>query len=247
MQPEFLTLVTWYLLAHYTFYATSHQATLSQIDWHAAFVGRTAYHDHNNFISAALVLLNTFGGAFLIFFLYPLVVMSPITLYSCFPSLIRKISSQSQQNGIASKLTESAAHRPVVVTRYRRMDSANEDIDVQQGELTLYENEDLFLSSIFKVGGQLLTLQGVRVSIQIGVEALKRNYNPMLSPSQVFSSMLACTIHCRHLMVWKIFAPRFIYEGITTYTCIAAVLLGYLLVVRTHKALRNLMVKMGDS
>lgn len=59
--------------------------------------------------------------------------------------------------------------------------------------------------------------------------------------------MLACTIHCRHLMVWKIFAPRFIYEGLATYVIFGAIILSFLLVIRIHKALNRLVVTMSDS
>lgn len=48
--------------------------------------------------------------------------------------------------------------------------------------------------------------------------------------------MLACTIHCRHLMVWKIFAPKFIYEGITSYLGFAAIFVGFLISARVHIA-----------
>lgn len=64
---------------------------------------------------------------------------------------------------------------------------------------------------------------------------------------QIFAAMLACTIHCRHLMVWKIFAPRFIYEGIATYLIFGAILIGFLIVIRVHKAVNWLMIFMSDS
>lgn len=52
--------------------------------------------------------------------------------------------------------------------------------------------------------------------------------------------MLACTIHCRHLMVWKIFAPRFIYEGIATFIYVPVLLVGYLVMARVHKGVVGL-------
>lgn len=52
--------------------------------------------------------------------------------------------------------------------------------------------------------------------------------------------MLACTIHCRHLMVWKIFAPRFIYEGIATFIYVPVLLVGYLVMTRVHKGVVGL-------
>lgn len=59
--------------------------------------------------------------------------------------------------------------------------------------------------------------------------------------------MLACTIHCRHLMVWKIFAPSFIYEGISTYSSFIATAIGYLIVVRVHTAVSNFITKVQKS
>lgn len=59
--------------------------------------------------------------------------------------------------------------------------------------------------------------------------------------------MLACTIHCRHLMVWKIFAPRFIYEGIATYIMFAALLIGFLLVIRINAAVDRFMTRMSSN
>lgn len=56
--------------------------------------------------------------------------------------------------------------------------------------------------------------------------------------------MLACTILSRHLMVWKIFAPRFMYEGLSTYVCFAAILFGFGIVLRTHTVLTQLVIKL---
>lgn len=64
---------------------------------------------------------------------------------------------------------------------------------------------------------------------------------------QMFCSMLACTIHSRHLMVWKIFAPRFIYECIGTFATFFAIILGYVLVVRIHKAIDSLFAKIAET
>lgn len=57
----------------------------------------------------------------------------------------------------------------------------------------------------------------------------------------MFCSMLACTIHCRHLMVWKVFAPKFIYEGISSYVAFFAIVCGYLILVRVHAAVGQLL------
>lgn len=50
----------WVLLSLYFFYGTGHQATLSSIQWSAAFVGTSGHFVHNA-IPAFLIMLNTFG------------------------------------------------------------------------------------------------------------------------------------------------------------------------------------------
>lgn len=59
--------------------------------------------------------------------------------------------------------------------------------------------------------------------------------------------MLACTIHCRHLMVWKIFAPKFIFEAISFFFICTSILIGYLIIVRVHYALDKVITKLQKS
>lgn len=189
MQPEVIALVSWHLLAHYSFYATAHQPTLSQINWHAAFVGRTALYDHNNVISAILILLNTFGGHVLIFLLYPLLVIAPNAIYTIYPSLaprrtakmVIKNQNGTKQREIVKKISENNGGGggggvgggggggggdggAVNVTTFTGLDSENEHLDIPHGELALYENEDLFFGQLYKTGTQLIILQAIRVS-----------------------------------------------------------------------------------
>lgn len=166
-----IALVSWHLLAHYSFYATAHQPTLSQINWQAAFIGRTALYDHNNIISATLVLLNTFGGHLLISALYPLLIIAPNALYTIYPSLaprrtakmVIKNQNGTKQREIVKKITEHSHNGAVNVTTFAGLDSENEHLDIPHGELTLYENEDLFFGQLYKTGTQLIILQAVRV------------------------------------------------------------------------------------
>jgi len=99
------------------------------------------------------------------------------------------------------------------------------DFDITRGELVLYENEAMYFGCLFKLAIQLFILQGIKV----------------------FCSMMACTIHCRHLMVWKIFAPRFIYEGISTLIMLPAVIIGYLILLRIHFAVNQLVDKINKT
>ncbi|XP_062535293.1 GPI ethanolamine phosphate transferase 3-like [Armigeres subalbatus] len=236
LQPTFTTLLAWIILMQFGFYATSHQPTMSQIDWNAAFVGRSWYYDNNNILSAALVLLNSFSVTFLLSTMYPLIIFTPFCVYTMWPLLAQKIYQKTpgtKRNAKgSSRKTEAGTveYRSVTVNK---QDDNNEDagveesersskraidFDVTKGEINLYENEKLFVGTAFKTGCQLLLIQGIRI----------------------FCAMFACTLHCRHLMVWKIFAPRFIYEGIGSYVAFIGLNLGFLLLLRVHRAVNNL-------
>lgn len=152
---------------------------MSQIDWHAAFVGRTAVHDNNNIISATLVVLSTFGGQFLIFFLYPLLIIVPTAIFTIYPSLAprrtTKIVIQNQngtkQRHIVKKLLDKTDTESVNVNvhKYNEFSSDIDDVDIPRGELTLFENEELFIGSLFQVGSKLIILQGIRVSFELNI------------------------------------------------------------------------------
>jgi len=149
VQPTFTALVGWFLLAHFCFFATSHQPTLSQIEWRAAFVGRTTGIGQSNIISGALVILNTFCGPIFFFCMYSLLNTETFSLFALFPNLIRSCKSGGKADATTS-LT----------------DLANEAVgfDMTRGELTLYEYEDVFLGAGFKLANQFFMLQGLKVS-----------------------------------------------------------------------------------
>uniref|UniRef100_A0A182PJZ5 Uncharacterized protein n=1 Tax=Anopheles epiroticus TaxID=199890 RepID=A0A182PJZ5_9DIPT len=239
MQPTFPTLLTWVILQQYGFFATAHQPTLSQIDWNAAFVGRTYHFDGSNILSGALVLLNTFSATFLLSVLFPLLIFVPFCVYTMWPTLARRPvtpqktplgapnaqsarSGKGESSNTLKKITSdggSVEYRSVTVNKAEESgELAEADFDMAKGELNLYENEKLFLGTVFKTACQLILLQSLRI----------------------FCAMFACTLHCRHLMVWKIFAPRFIYEGIASYIMFVGVVLGFLLLLRVHRSVSGL-------
>lgn len=221
LQPQFSLIVVWFLLVNYGFYATSHQPTISQIDWNAAFVGRTANFDDSNILSAVLVLLSTFNANFLLLTIYPLLVLFPFMIYAIYPQLSMKVFMMDKK----SKGEKVSEYRKITLSSAEDEDTVSNsiDFDVTRGEINLFENEKLFMSSVFKVGCQLMILQGVKV----------------------IASMVACTILCRHLMVWKIFAPRFIYEGIASYISFVAIILGFVILMRIHVSVKSLVDKIN--
>ncbi|XP_023291866.2 GPI ethanolamine phosphate transferase 3 [Lucilia cuprina] len=224
VHPRFTAVVAWFLLAHFCFFATSHQTTLSQIDWRAAFVGRTTNIGQSNIISAVLVILNTFCGQVLFFCMYGLLSTETFSIFALFPNLIKTNFNREQRkietSGIGRQFNSSAS-----INERSLSDISNDCVgfDMTRGELTLYEQEYTFIGTAFKLAIQFYILQGIKV----------------------LCSMVACTMHCRHLMVWKIFAPRFIYEGIATFVSMPAILIGFLLIVRIHKGVETLICKIS--
>ncbi|GFO44729.1 GPI ethanolamine phosphate transferase 3-like [Plakobranchus ocellatus] len=59
----------------------------------------------------------------------------------------------------------------------------------------------------------------------------------VIASLKLFSAACAAALHRRHLMVWKIFAPRLVYEAAFFVTTSVCVLIAYLFVLRVDKAL----------
>jgi phosphatidylinositol glycan class O len=57
--------------------------------------------------------------------------------------------------------------------------------------------------------------------------------------------MLAATIHCRHMMIWKIFAPKLIFESVGMFVTLAVVNLSYLVLVRVNFKIDRLIVSLN--
>jgi len=93
----------------------------------------------------------------------------------------------------------------------------------EKGELILFERNKLAVSALFSLTCKYIAGHAIKV----------------------FASMLAATIHCRHLMVWNVFAPKFIFEGIAMFVSIGSVLLGILLFFRIHSQIEKLVNKLN--
>ncbi|KAH0561166.1 hypothetical protein KQX54_013914 [Cotesia glomerata] len=82
--------------------------------------------------------------------------------------------------------------------------------ELKKGELVLFDRLSAFHNSLFLVAGKYILLHGLRT----------------------FGCMLATTFLCRHLMVWKIFAPKLIFEGISFLVTLGSVIISYLMIYR---------------
>ncbi|EFN71185.1 GPI ethanolamine phosphate transferase 3 [Camponotus floridanus] len=97
--------------------------------------------------------------------------------------------------------------------------------DIKRGELLLFEQDSAFHAAIFSIAGRYTLLHGIRT----------------------FGSMLAATIHCRHLMVWKIFAPKLIFEGLGFLVTLGSVLASFYMVFRIDQQMEYLITKITKS
>lgn len=165
IQPTFTAVVAWFLLAHFCFFATSHQTTLSQIDWRAAFVGRATYIGQSNYISGILIILNTFCGHVLFLCMYGLLATETFSVFALFPNLIKTNYNPEQRKWESSGFARPPSASSSLNERSLN-DISNECVgfDMTRGELVLYEHEATFIGTAFKLATQFYMLQGIKVS-----------------------------------------------------------------------------------
>lgn len=108
-----------------------------------------------------------------------------------------------------------------IVFDKRNRFSVEMDDDLKKGEFYLFENPTFF-NSLYHLTCKYIIIQGAKL----------------------FFSMAAAALLRRHLMVWKIFAPRFLFEAVNFLLTIPAVLFGFLLMMSVHAALVSWMKKL---
>ncbi|XP_040277130.1 GPI ethanolamine phosphate transferase 3 [Bufo bufo] len=92
-----------------------------------------------------------------------------------------------------------------------------EDDDMPMMEMRLREEPDKFSVALLQLGTKYLFIQGV----------------------QLLSCVCAAMILRRHLMVWKVFAPKFLFEGLGFAVSSLFLLFGTALVLRVDFAVSN--------
>ncbi|KAL1501914.1 hypothetical protein ABEB36_007147 [Hypothenemus hampei] len=96
-------------------------------------------------------------------------------------------------------------------------------VHCQKGEMNLFERDRMANGAVFVVCCKYIAGHAIKV----------------------FTAMLAATIHCRHLMVWSIFAPKFIFEALALFVTIASVLAGYLLYLKISVEIERFVSKLN--
>jgi len=64
---------------------------------------------------------------------------------------------------------------------------------------------------------------------------------------KLLATCCSAALHRRHLMVWKIFAPRFVFEGVSFLLTTVVLVISFLAVLRVDQALRSWFKKLEAS
>ena len=190
------TVMGWWLLEVFFFYASGHQPTFPTIQWSAAFVGFSGsnYGDSvvNVVLPAFLIGWNTFASRITFAIALPLLFLAPFTLWLRLPSL-RRLVQQTETDQQESLRVQSMSWA-----------------DLDQGEVTLLEHSQETKTLLFHLYCKYLVFQALRV----------------------LGTMAAAAVLRRHLMVWKIFAPRFIFEAVGFIVSAVVMLISYAIISR---------------
>ncbi|KAJ6663037.1 hypothetical protein lerEdw1_010858, partial [Lerista edwardsae] len=236
-------LVAWALAAAQFFYATGHQPVFPVIHWSAAFVGLPEGHD-TRLLPALLVGANTFASHILFSGEFP-----PGGRARGPPSLqrLRGVSILGwgggellgSHNAVALGLEAHCSDSHVLVFRFssseaaacpllllwpfvcevpgsrsRKAELEARDKEEQVMEMRLREAPERFSSALLQIGLKYLLVLGV----------------------QILACVLAAAVLRRHLMVWKVFAPKFLFEALGFAVSCVFLLLGVGLVMRVDCA-----------
>nr|CAD7395860.1 unnamed protein product [Timema cristinae] len=229
------SVLSWGFLASYFFYGTGHQPTFSNIQWEAAFVG-TGGIFHTHVVPALLVGLNTFCAQMVMGLTLPLLLVAPFTQLILLVTKFTRLGKSSEFCiEVFKRFTETLfpikkiEHkdgfillRNTIRMMAPRLMSLGDPVmeDLKKGELFLYQRDDLLYHGLFDLCTKYTLFIGTRM----------------------LACMLAGAMHCRHLMTWKVFAPKLMFEGLGLFVSLPSVLLGYLLVIRITQQVNKLLL-----
>lgn len=94
-----------------------------------------------------------------------------------------------------------------------------------KGEFDWIDNPELLRTRMFRLILMYQTLHGFKL----------------------LATCCSAALHRRHLMVWKIFAPRFVFEGVSFLLVTVVLVTSFLAVLRLDLALRNWFKKLESS
>ncbi|GAB1288424.1 GPI ethanolamine phosphate transferase 3 [Apodemus speciosus] len=214
----------WILLATQTFYSTGHQPVFSAIHWHAAFVGFPDGHGSSPWLPALLVGANTFASHLLFAPTPPRVVGDQGGLGPQDPPLMSALSSPEAVGcpllllwPFLCERQEPKKRQPLPGSESEARVRPEEEQEGPLMEMRLRDAPHHFNAALLQLGLKYLFILG----------------------AQILACALAAALLRRHLMVWKVFAPKFIFETVGFVVSSVGLLLGIALVMRVDGAVSS--------
>lgn len=167
------SVIMWCFLSSFWWFATGHQASVSSIQWDAAFVGFQGSHS-SSIIPALLVILNTFCMQILSTLSLPLLMFWPLTRSKWYHESFEEYT---------------------------------------KSELLLYKDKKTFMSILNDLFVKYLSFHAMKI----------------------VGCMVCACLHRRHLMVWQIFAPRYMFEVVSLIIILFSSVATYFYIIRTGK------------
>jgi len=204
------TIIGWHLMEELYFYATGHQPTFPSIQWSAAFVGGLGGAEYGSSSGSSDSPLALISG-----YLVPIVLVGWNTFVSrlwfglLLPLLLLAPFAIWMVLPIGGIFNQKPSKNG---GEENGGGDSSKDEELAKGEVFLLENKEETRSQLFSLCVKYCVLQCLKT----------------------FASMLAAALLRRHLMIWKIFAPRFIFEGVGFAVSLASVLVGYIVFARVQ-------------
>ena len=209
LQVQWAEVIGWHLFEGLFFYGTGHQTTFPTIQWSAAFIGGFSGAEYGSSETNAIL-----GYILPALFIGWNTYISRIWFGLFLPMLlVAPFALWMTFQSIRPKPTLPKSGMDINPSSpSRNLGGPSDELirELGKGELLFIERIDQTRSQMFDLCIRYCILQSLRV----------------------FATMMAATVHMKHLMVWKIFAPRFIFEGIGCVVSFVSVMIGYMIFVR---------------
>ena len=232
LQVPWSDIIGWHLLEGLFFYGTGHQPTFPTIQWGAAFIGGFSGAEYGSsetnaiigyVLPALLIGWNTYISRIWFGLFLPMLLITPFAIWMVFQSLRPKPannftpSKRDYENNTSTSAKTDFESNNLPASQDSWGPNISVSKEMENGEVFFLENVHQTRYQVFLLCIRYCILQALRV----------------------FATMLAAAIHRRHLMVWKIFAPRFIFEGIGCVVSFVFVTFGYMIFVRIQNSVSN--------
>jgi len=213
LRVPFPYVLLWTLIDYLAFFTTGHQATFPHIQWSAAFIGLEGSQIGGSSYSGHILPALLVGwNTFSSSLLSALLL--PLLLLAPFPLYLLMPTIRPTQQQLSQQEHQSQSGSG---TGGSGMLSGGHYLEMDKGEFALLDKAEDTKSALISLYMQYILIKGLRLCCY----------------------MLSAAVLRRHLMVWKIFAPRFIFEALAMAVSLTGLLIGYVIFLRVLSVVTN--------